>query len=190
MRFSQYLQDSMSNMESDLLIMLEVAEFMDDNAINEGIGEWTKKIKSFLPKLGFEGEYEGQGLIQQLSRASKGVAQILWYALKAWKGDQKYQEKVKELSTSVKREDVVQFLWNLDLLTLHLFTGPIHMLGALTGWELKANITQATRTIKDRAKRAIEHLEAIAQESSGNIRKRLSNYATRLKKLLLDPIVA
>ena len=56
-------------------------------------------------------------------------------------------EAAKNVLKGLKKEDVLDFLLNLDMATLHIVSGPIHTIDAITGWHLWANV-------KDKAKGA------------------------------------
>lgn len=127
--------------------------------------------------------HKTKGLIDYLRLAGKGVAQLFVAAVK---GD---KEKVAEIKQSVKKGEVMDFFLKLDMATLHLVTGPIHMIDAITGWDLWSNLQakaksgpssivqeliSAIRQIKDRIRevvtnrkkvqRVLKHVEELEAE--------------------------
>ena len=106
---------------------------MYDDGLYESELLTEASVKDFIQKLGLK-IHKGKGLIDYIRSFTQGVGRIIIAALKNDK------ETVRKLATSIKKEDVIDFLLKLDMATLHLVTGPIHFIDAVTGWELWANI--------------------------------------------------
>jgi len=134
--------------------------FTRDGLLSEG------KIKDFLTQpitkelvgkslgiVGLHAHGSGQGLIQQLIKTGKGVAQLFMAGIRGDKG------AVKEIAGRVSKADVMQFLTNLDMVTLHAITGPIHIIDAVTGWHIGANLKKATSSIVDQIKKAFSEVK-------------------------------
>lgn len=179
MKFQNYLTEE--TIKQDTALVLEAAMFFESDRLDEGIGD---SIKKFLPKLGLD-VHIGPGLIQQITKGSKNVGQLLFYGFKAWAtNDKEAKEKAKELAnTKVTKEDFMRFIFNLDKLTLHLITGPLKIIDGLTGWHIDAAVKKTTSDIVDRAKTTIENLKAMAKETTGKVKKSLVNYIHAIARL-------
>lgn len=170
---------------SDIYNLMEVASFMESDILNEGIEDWGKNIRALAGKLGLH-IGRSDGLISYITKAGKNIGQLIWYALKATTGDEQAKAKVKEIANKeIKKEDVLDFLLKLDMATLHTLTGPIHIIDAITGWHLWANVGHTSKDIIDRAKIAIENLEKITKQAKGKLKKKVSSILHKLKKLLI-----
>jgi len=124
-------------------------DLMTEAAINESLNDWLGKVGLKLHK--------GKGIINYITQFGSLAGKMI---LAAIKGDTK---KVKELAQQVTREEILDFLYKLDLATMHIVTGPIHFIDAITGWDLQvamdkvkkgtqdvlSKIWQAIMTIKD-----------------------------------------
>lgn len=181
MKFENYLKEN-----DDISIIMETVMFMEDyDYLNEGIGDFGKKIKSFLPKLGIHAHKVHGGLIGMLGKAGKTMAKFFWHAMKAATGDEESKRIVKQLANKeIKKEDVILFLLKLDTLTLHLISGPIHMIEALTGWHIDANIKHNVGDAMNKAKQAIDTLLDISKTVSADIKKKIVQYVNGLKRLI------
>lgn len=113
----------------------ESFEEMSEAQITEGVKEWLGKVGIKLHK--------GDGLIDYVTQFSKGAGKLI---LAAIKGD---KEEVKRIAQTLDKAKVIDFLLKLDMATMHLVTGPIHMVDAITGWDLAANLKQAAHGAKN-----------------------------------------
>ena len=102
-----------------------------DEQITEGINDWLGKAGLKLHK--------GKGLIDYVKNFSTGAGKLI---IAAFKQD---KEEVKRIADTFKKEEVVDFLLKLDMATMHLVTGPIHFVDAVTGWDLMANISAVAK---------------------------------------------
>ena len=105
--------------------------------------------------------HKSTGLIQYISKFSKGVGKLIIAAIKGNK------EEVKRIATSIDSNQVLDFLLKLDLATLHLITGPIHFIDAVTGWNLTVEISQKSdkaETIVDKLKNIFKDLKNTAKQ--------------------------
>ena len=91
-----------------------------------------------------------KGLIATLIRAGKDVSLLFWHSLKVLGGNEESRKKVKELARKkVSKEDFMNFLINLDMITFHAISGPIHIIDAITGWDLHHKIISTHDKIKE-----------------------------------------
>ncbi len=123
---------------------------MNEELINEGIND-------LLHKIGLNIEKE-PGLIDYILGMAKGAGQLL---IAAMKGDKK---KVKEIASRLTKEKVLDFLLKLDMATYHFITGPIHMIDAITGWDLWANIEGMVKTSQDIIASILEKIRELKQK--------------------------
>ena len=122
---------------------LALLEEMDiDTNLNEGVND-------LLAKFGLELEKKSPGVIGYLARFTKGVGRFIWYAIKRDK------KGIKELMKSFDKEELVDFLYKLDLVTMHLITGPLHFIDGMTGWELIPKFKE----IKDNAEAVVTKIK-------------------------------
>ena len=107
--------------------------------------------------------------------------------MKAVKGDEESKIKMKEIANKeIKKQDVIDFLLRLDTLSMHLLTGPIHMIDALTGWHISPQIDKVVKDVSHRVNRAITHLEKITMEVPKNIVKKIQQYISGLRKTFIS----
>ena len=123
---------------STLLFLVEKEEYLNENLDILSEEMILEDIKSWLNKYGLK-IHKGDGIIDYLKQFSTGAGKLI---LAAIKGD---KEEVKRIANSLEKEKVVDFLFKLDMVSLHLITGPIHVIDAITGWDLVANLKQATK---------------------------------------------
>lgn len=181
MRLNNYIKE-----DDDIYIIVESVMFMEDfNYLNEGIGDFAKKVGDFLPKIGLHAHKVHGGLIGMLKKAGSTMAKFFWHAMKAATGNEESKKIVKEMANKeIKKEDLIHFLVKLDTVTLHLVSGPIHMIEAITGWHIGANIKTDVKNIMQKAKEALETLALISKEVSGEIKKKIIQYVNGLKRLM------
>lgn len=184
MRLEQYLKEET---ERDTALLLELAIFMEEyDEMNEAVGNIGKKLKGAFDKLGLHVDTGGTGIIQVLMKGGKSIAQMLWYAAKAVKGDTSAKEKVKEIAnTEITKAQMMDFLLKLDMLTLHAITGPIHIIDALTGWHIGTHLKKGAKTVADRIKVAVDNLVDVSDEVPVPASKMIGRYVNSLKKLFL-----
>lgn len=182
MRFENYIKEE----NDDLCAIMESVMFMEDfDYLNEGIADFAKKVKSFLPNLGIHAHKTGSGIIGMLGKAGSTMAKFFWHAMKAATGNEDSKKAVKEMANKeIKKEDLIDFLIKLDTVTLHLVSGPIHMIEALTGWHIGANIKSDFKSIIHKAKEAIDTLISVSKEVSTDIKKKILQYVNGIKRLI------
>lgn len=111
-----------------------------DSSLNEDsiLQDFASKVNSVLPKIGMK-LHKGDGIINYIAKFSSIAGKMMIAAIKRDKAT------IKELSTKVSRGEFVDFLLKLDTVTMHLVTGPVHMIDAITGWDLMVNIQSAAK---------------------------------------------
>ena len=130
---------------------LTLLEQMDPDNINEGVND-------ILAKFGFELEKKSPGVIEYLARFTKGVGKFIWYAIKRDK------KGIKAMMKEFDKEELIDFLYKLDLVTMHLITGPLHFIDGLTGWSLEViikNTKEKSTKIIDKLKSSIINLKML-----------------------------
>lgn len=118
-----------------LLVLMEHLDTLDlmSESIDEQLVTIAEGINDHLNKVGFK-LHKSKGILDYIKSFVGGVGKVMFHIIK---GD---LDKAKELIKSISKEDILDFLYKLDLGTLHLFTGPIHMIDAWTGWDLAVNL--------------------------------------------------
>ena len=118
-----------------LLVLMEHLDTLDlmSESIDEQLVTIAEGINDHLNKVGFK-LHKSKGILDYIKSFAGGVGKVMFHIIK---GD---LDKAKELIKSISKEDILDFLYKLDLGTLHLFTGPIHMIDAWTGWDLAVNL--------------------------------------------------
>lgn len=170
----------------DMKTLMEIAMFMEEDVavINEAGFDIKGKLNSAMKMLGIHGHKTGDGVIQVALKSGKILAELLWYTIKAATGDEKAKAKVKELAnTEITKEQVLDFLLKLDMLSLHAISGPLHMLDALTGWHIWAHVKKTVEPVAKRAKVAIENLKQLAGQLEAKAKKQVVNYIQGLARL-------
>jgi len=164
--------DEMINESYDMENLTEAQEEM----IVEGIHDWLAKVGMKLHK--------GDGIIDYILQFSKGAGQLIMAAIQ---GDEK---KVKGIAASFKKEKLLDFLLKLDMATLHVVTGPIHFIDAVTGWDLMANLKGAAETAKDKLKNFYDAMKKVKDSIStvlgGDRQKRMLKVADNLSYNMPD----
>lgn len=175
MRFKNYI-------DGDTLSVVELCYFIQNG---NNLSETTvleKGINSVLTKLGFK-LHKGRGLVHVLASAGKNTGLLFYYAFKVAAGENEYKEKIKEISKSVKKEDVVDILLKLDMLTMHAITGPIHIIDAITGWHVGANLKSMSHNVETKVKNVIIHLSDLYKTATGEVKDTIHGFLTQIKRI-------
>jgi len=139
MRFQEYLAESGPEKINEKLIgLLYILE--NESMINESEEDLQEGIKEWLGAVGLK-VHKGDGVIDYLKQFSQGAGKLI---LAAIKGD---SEEVKKIANSLDKAKVIDFLLKLDMMSMHIVTGPIHFIDALTGWDLAANLKHAVKQV-------------------------------------------
>lgn len=151
--------------EDAIRAILEVAFIMDTptDQLNEMFeadsDDLLTEALDFSALKGLIHTTKSKGLIGYLKSAGIGMSKLFIAAIK---GD---KEGIKKVMSSVKKGDVLDFLLKLDQATLHIITGPIHTLEAVTGWHIWAAVTKA----QEISTAAIDKIKQAIQTISSNI---------------------
>lgn len=176
-----YSYDEVSDMQN----LLEIAMFMDTpiDRLDEAI-DIKGGLKSLMSKMGLHAHGSGKGLIQMIAKASKVLGEFFWHVFQASLGNEASKKRAKELAnTEIKKEDVIDFLLKLDMATLHLITGPLHTIDAITGWHIWAAVGHKAETALKKAKDAIENLKTAAKTVEGKAKEQIKKYIHGIVKL-------
>lgn len=118
-----------------LLVLMEHLDTLDlmSESIDDQLITISEGINDHLNKIGFK-IHKSKGILDYIKSFVGGTGKVMFHIIK---GD---LDKAKEIIKDLSKEDILDFLYKLDLGTLHLFTGPIHMIDAWTGWDLAVNL--------------------------------------------------
>ena len=166
--------------------LLELAIFMSLNLyqLDEAAGDWRNKFKQAINTAGLKLSNE-RGLLQTLSRVSSHISKVVYYAIKAKGGDREARAEVKELlKKKVTKEELIDFFFKLDTLTLSVLTGPINIIDALMGWNIVTTLKSKGKTSNRRIKDAIGALSRSIDELSPKLKRKVSNNLEKIKKLV------
>jgi len=149
------IRESIVNIDEahDAVLAMVLLEEMD---IPEGDFNMNEGVNDILHKFGLGLEKKAPGVIEYMAKFTSGVGKLVWYAMKRDK------KAIKKLSQEFSKEDFLDFLMKLDLVTMHLVTGPIHFINGLTGWELEVEVKHMkakASNVVDRIKGAINTLK-------------------------------
>ncbi len=144
--YKEYINErelNISKAEDKLSLLMFLVE--NEDSLNESLEtlneeEMLEGIKDWLGKFGLK-VHKGDGVIDYIRQFSSGAGKLIIAAIK---GDKK---KVQEIANSIEKEKVADFIFKLDMLTMHMLTGPIHFIDALTGWDLVANLKHAAKQV-------------------------------------------
>jgi len=181
--FKEYIQNQQI-LESELALMIYSME--NYNTINEDLLT-EMNINDFLSKFGLKFHKEGPGLIDYVTDFIKGTGKIFVAAVK---GD---KEEVKRIASKVTKEYIMDFLLKLDAATLHVVTGPIHIVDAITGWDLWADLEKVSKRSKNIVQdvwKALIHLkDRILKAFDDNRQKSLLSCVNKLEDMVPSPAV-
>lgn len=189
MRLSQYINDDVNII--DVMMVLEMIENCHKvDQINEGvldsISSMYKNIKDMVMKRSdiIKNVEVEKGLISYLKSIGLGGSQMIYHAFNAYfNKSQESREQIKVLSQSVKKEYIVDILMKLDVLTLHLVTGPLHIIEAVTGWNILHVLKMKVEPVTKKAKEAIHTLETLKDSLEGETKKQLQKYANAIRRI-------
>lgn len=201
-RMHSLLCESEQRLNADQLALLEYHFFMKnletftENVLEEGIKD---KVMGFLTKakisakdlthhLGIHvGKSSGRGLIHSLLASGLNISKVMIAAFKAVNGNQDDKAKLKEAINKLKfkKEDLLDFLLRLDQATMHLITGPIHMIDAVMGWHIWADIKTQASNIGTRIKDAFGNLIQTIKDLPSKIKTVAARNMTDLKDTLI-----
>lgn len=178
-----YSHDEIRDME----IILEMSMLIDENTIiNEAfdLAMFKTSAKALMKAAGIHAGKSGDGLIQIALKSGKTMAEFIWHGLKAAGGNEESKVRVKEIAnTEITKEQFLDFLYKLDMATMHLVTGPLHMIDALTGWHIAAHIKKSGDDMLAKAKTAIQNLVDAAKGTTDEVKKKLKSLMHGIARL-------
>lgn len=189
MRLHDYIEQQ--DFQEDIYNLLEFAIFLEDfERLDEGAADTIDDIKDKAEKIfmsiGFHTS-QGKGLVQYLWTINKNLLSLLYWGTVYSTGSEKEkvesQAKIREIVNSVSREDVVNFLYKLDSLSLGLISTPLKMIDAITGWHIAGEVSSRITPAIEKAKKAIEWLEQAEQNLEGKLRTQVQKYANALRRV-------
>ena len=160
------------------IALLEAGVFMETETLEEGLN-----FGKLLGKLGLKA-HKGAGLIQILGKAGKNIGELFWYLFQAQRGDETAKLKVKEIvSKKIKKEDIINFILMLDQASLHLLSGPLHTLSAITGIHIEADLHKIGST-SELIKKAVKELEDASKSLVGKLKDKIVGYIKNIKSVM------
>lgn len=180
--FKQFIKEENSLEELCYLISLE------DEILTEAID-----MKPLLKKMGLKAHKE-KGLIDVLISSGKIMSRFFVALLKAATGNEEAKKTVKELSRKeISRSDIMNVLIKVDLITLHAITLPLHVLDAITGWEVVPDLLHSSsESISDNKNKVISALNSlldVAKTTPKKITKKVNSFVNKLKTVF-KPVIA
>ena len=189
MRLQSYIKDD------DLMSIIETLIIIDEchkiGKLNEGIvdsiASAAKRVKEIITKKKPEVSKlidKEKGLVGYMKDLGLGGSQLMYHAFNAYYNkNAESKAMVKELSHSVKKEHVVDILLKLDVLSLHLVTGPLHIIEAVTGWGVMHHIKSKLEPVDKKVTSAIQSLESLKDALSGEIKVQMLRYTNALRRV-------
>lgn len=183
-KFENYLTEE-EQTHQDLASLLEIVVFMEEyKQLKEGkIQDLGKVIKNVLPSLGLK-VTKHDSLLGLLAKSFNHLSDIFYHSFLAYyDNDENHKAKAKELLKKVKKSDILDFLIRLDHITLHAISGPIHMIDAITGWHISADVDKLGKQVSHKVKQAIDSLDDLAQSVATDTKKTIARYSNALRRL-------
>lgn len=134
----------------DDLIFEYVLLSTEENVLEESLNDMIKKTGLYIHK--------ERGLIDYILKAGKTVGKLVVAAIK------KDKKTIKSLMSDVEKSDVIDFLLKLDQATLHLVTGPIHFIDAVTGWFIWADVKSHMQSAEDAVKEFLASINRVKSQ--------------------------
>ncbi len=154
---------------NEVLLGMAILEQMDPNEpLNEG-------VNNILGKFGLELEKKSPGVIEYMYKFSKGIGKMIWFAIK------KDTKGIEKLSKEFNKEMFLDFLYKLDLVTMHFITGPLHFIDGITGWGLEVKIKELATDADKLVSKMKNALEVVKKEVA-------SYFAPTLQPLVLSKV--
>jgi hypothetical protein len=182
MRFNNFLQQEQTNSLLEFIILMDISKDINESIVSDIKSKLTNVLKSTGLHL-----KQGKGLIHHLINAEEHVAKLIYHAFMAYYKhpfeQQPHKEELKKHVKKVNKEDIIDFFLKLDQLTMHLITGPLHMIDALTGTHLWANVADAVKPVKEKARSAIRSLEELKHELEGKLKTQVQKYSNGLRRV-------
>lgn len=156
--YKEFRQESLvvEDMEDKIALLMFLAE---NEMINESLesmneAELVEGVNNWLGKIGMK-LHKGDGIIDYIKQFTGGAGKLIMAAIKGEK------EQVKKIASSLDKAKVIDFLLKLDMATMHIVTGPIHFIDAVTGWDLMANLKHAAAGAGDMLKKFYTAIKSV-----------------------------
>lgn len=182
MNFQEYLNES-AEAELHIHALLFLLE-QDLDALNESsdFEALDEAFDSHLKKIGLK-LHKSKGILDYIKSFAKGAGKVIYYIIK---GD---HDKAKDVLKTMTKEDFLDFLYKLDLGTLHLITGPLHFIDAWSGWDLAVNMASHMKKAEDMGsilKQAIEKVKtAVVNMFTGKQQKNLLSHVDKIQAVAI-----
>jgi hypothetical protein len=163
---------------------LDSTEFQELNEFSVAKLKGKIDFSAVFSKLGLSAQKE-RGLFAVMKSLGTHARELLFHAIKAWTGNAESKEMVKVLfhKPGVK-DEIVEFLLKLDMLTLHTITGPLQIIDAITGWNIVSNLQKDKKNINDRVRKAVEALIAAKHNiRNDKIKRKLEANIARIRDM-------
>jgi len=167
--------------------LLEFIVFIEEGEsliLSEAKGESIKAgLGKVANKLGIS-VHGRKNLLQLVTSVGKNTGLALVYAARSHMGQTGAKEKLENiLKTSNIKSELADLILRLDTLTLHLFTGPIHIIDAITGWHLGADLQNKAKTPNTHVKTAIDTIIKASNVIKDKPRRTLNRSIEKIKKI-------
>jgi hypothetical protein len=106
---------------------------LTEASILAGISDMFGKVEAGIEKIGMK-LHKGKGIMSYIADFNDAASFLIFAAIK---GD---KEEVLRIAKTFDKSKFMDFVLKLDMLSMHLLTGPIHMIDAITGWDIIANL--------------------------------------------------
>jgi len=167
--------------------LLEFIVFMEEGEsliLSEARGESVKAgISKVASKLGIAA-HGRKNLLKLIASVGKNTGLALVYSIRAHGGNSEAKDKLATiLKTANIKSELTDLILRLDALTLHLLTGPIHIIDALTGWHIGADLQQKTKTPNTHIKTALDTIIKASNAIKDKPRRTLNRSIEKIKKI-------
>ena len=173
--------------KKDVASLLEFIVFMEDGeslVLSEARGENVKAgLGKVADKIGIS-VHGRKNLLKLISSVGKNTGLALVYAIRSHMGQDGAKEKLENvLKTANIKSEITDLILRLDALTLHLLTGPIHVIDAITGWHIGADLHQKAKTANTHVKSALDTIIKASKAIKDKPRKTLNRSIEKIKKI-------
>jgi hypothetical protein len=169
----------------EYLMILDAGE--DDIILSENkIKDIKGTLSTLAKKMGISNASK-KTLLGLLSTVGKKSALSLVYAIQASAGNEGAREKLKGIIKDREiYSELTDLVVRLDVLTLHLISGPIHVIDAIAGWDIAEKIRERALGVTNKLNSAIDTISSSAQKHLNADRsKRVQKKINQIKNLFL-----
>lgn len=167
--FKKYLEQESYTRAAIELACLELV--LDENL--------DENINGALSTLGIHVS-KSKGLIDYVKLGGIQLGKLL---IAGVQGD---KEKIKKIGKNIKKEQILDFLLKLDAATLHFVTGPLHIIDAVLGWHIGADLAAAAKGANELFKNAIDNARLALSKlvGSSKTKKKIKNNIDRIEIII------